>query len=221
MAIVVEGKADRATVGAGTTFTLTIACGTNANRFVLVGFSHQIYSGNISSITCNGNAMTSVYQDSATARLSLYKIVGDSNIATGDNVISVTIDTDRDSEMGAVSFSGVDQTTPNRAVSNAGGNSATPTVSSIVSVSGELLFWIGNEIDSRTISNLNGQTAQWNRNIGFGKGWGATITSTSSSETMTFTLNQSATWKAAAISITPVSGGATPINATPSDGMFI
>jgi hypothetical protein len=112
MAIAVEGVNSQNTTGLGTTFTLSVECGTNANRYVIVSFSHQIYNGNISAITCNGNAMTSTSQQSTTPRLSVYEIKGDANIATGSNVISVTIDQDRESVMGAIAFSGVDQTTP-------------------------------------------------------------------------------------------------------------
>lgn len=209
MAIAVEGTANRLTTGAGTTFTLDVQCGTNANRYVIVCFSHQIYNVTISSITLNGHAMTSTSQQSGTPRLSVYEIKGDSNIATGTNTISVTIDQDRDSVMGAIAFSGVDQTTPRQAVTTSNGTSASPSAASIASTSGETLLGCVVENGQRTVSSYNNQTSRWFNTGGFGSGVGSTITSTSSSETLTWSLNASSTWKTAAFSITPAAATVT------------
>lgn len=223
VSVLVENKAQQDTGGLGASFTLNLDCGTNSNRYVQVHFAHQIYQFNITSITCNGVAMTRIYNDSASAREVLYELVGDANIATGVNSIAVTIDTDRSSWMSAISYSGVDQATPSRAVSSAsGGPTSQASVSSIVSNSGELLAGFGNEINGRTITNYNGGTAQTYGVCGFGAGWGSTKTSASSSETLTWDFNASTNWKCIGVSIIPASGGgATPINAPISDSLWV
>jgi lysophospholipase L1-like esterase len=216
VAIAIEGTSVINTTSFGTSFNLAINTGSHANRCVYVAFSHQIYSGNITSITLNGVALTSVYQDSATPRLSLYRISGDSNVPTGSATVSVNIDQSRESVMGIIALSGVDTTTPNRAVSNAVGSGTAPIVSGIVSNSGELLFGFGNEDGGKDVTGFGGGTSQWTQTSSFGTGWASTITSVTTSATMSWTISASAGWKVAAISIVPY---VSPLSVIPPTGL--
>jgi len=107
---------------AQSTYSWSHTC-TGSNRYLTVGVSMLSVGGSsVSSITYNGVALSLIKAQASAVgavRAELWGLVAP---ATGSNTIAVTLSASLDSAAGAVSYTGVEQTTPYEA-----GNSATAT----------------------------------------------------------------------------------------------
>jgi hypothetical protein len=133
MAIAFDAAANNASVSGPTSpTTFTHTCGSLTNGAVLVGvafWQNVAGTGTVTGITYGGNAMTVVGTPQNTGAMysALYRLIAP---AAGANTVSITYSGALlTATAGAMSFSGVDQTTPVEASNAAVGFSLTATVS--------------------------------------------------------------------------------------------
>lgn len=120
----------------GVSFTWSHTC-TGSNLLLLV--SVVVPSAvTITSVTYNAVSMTSVgsADNASGGKVQIFRLI---NPATGANSVVVTPDHNGPAAAGAISFTGVDQTTPLGTPATATGNSATPSVS-VTSATGEMAY---------------------------------------------------------------------------------
>jgi len=136
------------------------------------------------------------------ATVEIYKLVAPT---TGTYNIKVTFDNvlDEPCIAGAITFTGVDQTTPHDTYAGATGESASASVD-IPSDSGDLIFnavsvaWVNPSVDS-------GQTQHWNLDDAEIEGAAGTLAGSATSTTLTWSLSGSDWWATSGIAINPVS----------------
>lgn len=161
----------------------------------------------LSSSTYNGvavsGACTELNTNGDQYRTYITRLVAPS---TGANTVSVTINaTAFDLVGGAVTFTGVHQTTPLGTCATATGNSTTPSVTPTVA-SDEVAIDAVMAADPSNLTVGSGQTQRWNdTGIFVAKGGGST--EPGPNPTMSWTTS-SVEWVIAAVGIKPASGSA-------------
>ena len=119
--------ASSSTSGSAASFTFALTT-SGANRLLVVGVTIQTNAGQtVSGVTYAGAALTFVRSDiiAGSVRSELWYRIAP---ATGSNSVVVTLSASAKTAAGAVSFTGVDQTTPVDAQNGATGTSVTPSV---------------------------------------------------------------------------------------------
>ena len=199
---------------AGTTpYSWSHTC-TGSDLVLVVGVSIRHSSVTVSGITYNGVALTQIRTDGRTS--STYSEIWSLKApATGANTIVVTLSgAPTRSVAGAVSLTGVDQTTPNDA--NNGGTGTGTTASAVVTTVADNAFVVGvvgvRTSASQTITVGAGETKDWNVPDG-GNGLRAGGSHTTSAvtpagaHTMDWTISASLSWALSAASFKPAGAG--------------
>jgi uncharacterized repeat protein (TIGR01451 family) len=182
--------------------------GTQTNRILIVGVALRNSSVTVTTVKYGAASLTFVgaaADSGAHVRVEMWKLVAP---ASGTANVVVTLSASKRIVAGAVSFSGVNQNTPNGSfVSASSTGSTTPSVN-VASASGELVVdAVAPEGDASSVTAGSGQTQRWN-----------TLTGTASTEvrgaqstepgaattTMSWTLGTSKPWAIGAIALKPV-----------------
>lgn len=153
MAVAVDANSN----SGGTSWSHTC---TGANRYLLVAWT--IDSSTITSATYNGVAMTELTRYSAAGRVTV--VWGLVAPATGANTVAITAGGSWGGG-GAVSFTGVDQTTPSDTPTENTGSSSAMTVS-VTSVAGNFVCGVGlAQSGGGTIGAGASETLEWERGV--------------------------------------------------------
>ena len=206
---VLDSTSGSSTIG----LTHTVTAG-GLNRLLVVGVSMNT-TGNtgstVTGITFNGTAFPASQKftfEAASMRVEIWYLL---QPATGTNLaLDVTVNRSGGSKMGvaigAVDFTGVDQSGPIRGFASNSGASTAPSVT-IASASPEIVLSTLATGGNLTVTAGSGETLRWDVSSGGGggqgvAGFGATATG-AASVTMAETLNASNAWSEGAISIRP------------------
>lgn len=191
------------------TYSHTVGAGcVPTNRLLIVAVELNDAGGTtVSSITYNGTPMTFVasrQHASGKPRVEVYQLVAP---PTGTHDVVVTLSGIDKVTIGAISYTGVDQTTPIEGVSIAEGTSTTPSVI-VSSEAGDLVQDAMATIADGSVTPPSaeaGQTARWNVEMGgpgvtnhFGTG---STEDGAASVTMSWTLPESKDWVTIAFNI--------------------
>ena len=189
--------------GAAAACTVPLTVGSASNRALVVGVTLYSTGSSVTSITYPGASMTR--QAQATGSAQRVEIWAGVNPAPGRATVTVTISPGTASVCGAVSFTGVDQTTPTiHAATNSGtGRTASVTVTSAA----------GNmTLDTVACSSCSfthhAQTQRWlDKEPSRGAAGGSTAAGAESVQHL-WALNESSHWASAAVDIeaAPVTG---------------
>ena len=169
MAVAVHG-ADSREYGAVSSITHPHDVGTGSDRFLAVGVGLYNAGPNRTTDTVEYPAPTAMtnkwrvrFGGGTDFENTLWTLPPSSEPASGSNTITVTFNTTIDDGiLGAVSFTGVDQTTPVGTEQTATGDSTTASVTGIVSAADELVVdFLYTAWSQATVDG--GQTLQWER----------------------------------------------------------
>src|SRR6267143_417594 len=202
------------TSGSAASFTFALTTG-GANRLLVVGVTIQTNAGQtVNSVTYAGAGLTFVRADiiAGSVRSELWYRIAP---ATGANSVVVTLSATARTVAGAISFTGVDQTTPVDAQNGATGTSVTPSVT-VTSVTDGA--WVADAVAFRStgvgVPSGNpgaGQTQRWSQYTE-GGGNAANIRGKASTEgprspaggvVMDWTLSASVDWAISGLAIRP------------------
>jgi hypothetical protein len=160
----------------------------------------------ITSATYDGVATTSLWSQDATdwtANGARYLVAPNTTVTA--TVIANFGGSALQAAAGSVSYTGVDQTTPLGTPATAGGNTGQPTVGSIVSAVGDMVF-ASLSTDSETITESG--TLEWEReNVGADTAYSAQTYSGAASVTPAWTHTAPNNWAMGAVNV-KASGGA-------------
>lgn len=187
---------------------------TGSNRILMVGISYRNGdSETVSAATYGGQAMTQVGTAQVSAntapdgRIYIYYLL---NPPTGSNTLQVNWNSalDQGSVIGAVTYAGVDQTTPLRAFASASGISTAPAAT-VTSAANDLVFGI---VSGRTTSNYalagSGGTSLWSARPFNGQTAGAGQSKTGAASSVTLNWSgSSAEWVAGGVALRPAAAG--------------
>ena len=152
----------------------------------------------ISSATFGGTTLTSVGNESGNdPRVAIYYLLAPAASTTA-NVV-VTFSGLVNAVAGALTFAGVNQTTPLGTFAGATGTSTAPSVNA-TTVANDLVF--DRSRRDATLTAGAGQTSRWNVLQG-SQGSASTETATTTSTTMSWTAGASGTWAIGAVPIKP------------------
>jgi hypothetical protein len=198
--------ASSAQAGSASSLSWSHSC-SGSDRLLVVGTnSGDLSAGDrpVTSITYNGANLTKIRSDDAgNIRTELWYLVVP---ASGSHTIQVTFSGNNiNVQAGAVSLTGVDQSSPLDANNGATGSSPSPSVS-ITTVADNA--WV---IDSLMVENTPsitvgaGQTSRWSEDNANSRGRGSTEgpRTPAGSVTMSWSLGSSQPWRISAASFTP------------------
>ncbi len=205
----VGGGVNRALYVGVSTSTTVLPIGIPANRVTSVTFESQTAAGTQIPLERVG---TQVSPDTRNA-VEIFRLINPPTGA-GNVIVNFSIGGTIPAPFvnyavgGVVSFTGVNQLTPNRMFFSSGGTSAAPTVIVADSAAGDLV------LDTLAVSPMAGfavpgagQTEQWTGRLAFGSvfdvGAGSTKAAVSSVTTMSWTLTNSDSWALGAAAIQP------------------
>ncbi len=225
-------NASSATTGNAGASSLTFShtTGSGSNRLLLVGISignTSVIAPSIANVTYNGVNLTFVQglsggTGTARPRTEIWRLVNPPS-GSHDVVITTSGGTARGLTAGAVTFTGVDATTPLGTPVTGSANSATSASLNVGTVVGEMVF------DSITIGNYNGGTApavsfaadqdsRWSQASSYAtsgtmyiRGSGSTHVSAGASKAMTRSWTGNQSWSGIAVAIKPAASAATPV----------
>lgn len=148
--------------GSPATFSHTCT-GSNLCLYVIVAGWYN--AGDVTAVTYNGVALAKVADSGAGPggdRAEIWRLKAPS---TGANTVSVTMSAAPTARVQAVSYAGVDQTTPEGAPATAAGNSAAPSVT-VTAAAADIVIdgiaWDGNASNSGTMNASSGRTQIFN-----------------------------------------------------------
>jgi uncharacterized repeat protein (TIGR02543 family) len=211
---IVDGTPTSGTGAANaSSLSLTPTVGSGANRLLLVGVSWNCGSTNrtISSVTFNGSPMSPVITQQAGTQLRYSAIYSLVNPPSGAGTVAISFSGTVASGIvaGAVSFAGVDQTTPLGTPVGAFSpdNTTKNTSVSLTGLSGnELVFdnvFFGGG-SSITLAANTPQTPLWNAYVSSTRGAASTQPATGAAVTMGWTgTGTAAYWSVAAVPVKP------------------
>jgi uncharacterized protein YjdB len=184
----------------GSTITLSHTINDSDNRLLLVGISAR--ERNVNAITYGGVAMTLVgFANRGTdSRVYIYRMLAPP-VGTANIVVTFSGSLSKGAVVGAISYSGVNQSTPLGTFATANADATNPSVNAS-STSGDLVF------DVVALKNLNamtagsGQTQRWNITSGEIRATCSTEPATGTSTTMSWTSSKGK-WVIGAVSIKP------------------
>ncbi|TLZ55750.1 MAG: hypothetical protein E6K17_05080 [Methanobacteriota archaeon] len=206
--------ASASTSGSAASFTFAHTT-SGANRLLLVGVTIRTDAGQtVSSITYAGAGLTFVRADTiaASVRSELWYRIAP---ATGSNSVVVTLSASAKAAVGAISLTGVDQTTPVDAQNGATGTSVTPSVTVTTVMDGA---WVVDAVAFRSTGAGTptgtagaGQTQRWSQ-YNEGGGTATNIRGKGSTEgpktpagavVMDWTLAASVDWAISGVAVRP------------------
>ena len=196
-----------------TSISWSHTAGTGNNRLLLVAVGVHVATGaptTVSSITYGGVSLTQVTTGlystiDPQVRTYVFRLV---NPASGANTVQITFAAATLAVAGAVTYAGVDQTTPIQASNTATGSGDAPSVSVTVTGSGRWLFghFGGDDDKAWSITGEGtGQTNRWAQEGQLYKGRGSDKPVSSGSQSMSWTIQNGkhANYVASALVINP------------------
>lgn len=218
MAIAIDNAGQSGSTPSATTVTISsFVVGSGSNRLLLVGVSMNNHGGDgptqVDTVTFGGAGLTLIgtVTNSDDARLEIWKLVAPV-VSTADIVVTVDRNTGGCGIVaGAMSFTGVHQSTPTSAISGATGTSTLSTVD-ISSAADELVMdTVAVEWDATGLDIGAGQTERWGVDVSTTQdinGYGSTEPG-AASVTMSWTQGGSGDhWAIGAVSIKPAAAAA-------------
>jgi len=183
--VVVQNVTSTSTTSS-TTINLSHTINVSDNRLLLVGIS--LRDRTVNSITYGGVAMTLVgtANRSSDSRVYIYRIVNPP-IGTANVTVTLSGSPGKGAVVGAISYSGVNQSTPLGAFASGNADSNNPSIA-VPSASGDLVFDVLSDRITSAISPGAGQTTHWNPTSGEIRGAASTELASSSSTTMSWTV---------------------------------
>jgi hypothetical protein len=191
-----------------------------SNRLLLVGVSICMNSSSapvVSSVSWKGTESLSFVgaQNNQTenddARIEIWKLVNPSTGTDQQVLVTLSATPTKAAGAGAVSFTGVDQSTPLGTFASAGGDKSSPAAVDVTSASGEMVFGVACS-EYGALSGFSGGTEHWNQNFGtdtYGAG-GTKAGAASVNVSWTVGSTSSNHWAIGGVSVKPASGaGAT------------
>jgi hypothetical protein len=183
-----------------TTITLSHTVGTGENRLLMAGIS--LRDRTVSSVTYGGTAMTLVgtINNGADTRIYIYRLL---NPTSGTATISVVLNgaPGKGASVGAIDYSGVDQSTPLGTFASATGSSASPTLN-VFSASGQLVFDVLSVRQTTALTAGAGQTERWDFASSEIRGGASTESATAATTTMSWT-SGNGKWAIGGVAIRP------------------
>jgi VCBS repeat-containing protein len=193
-----------------------------SDRLLLVGISFGQDNGEtVTSVTHNGTNLTKLgsidNSDNASARVEIWSLVAPTT-GTHNVVVNLSGVSHIGAVIGAISFTGVEQSAPLGAFAGAQGNSNAPSVT-VTSAANELVFGIAAYEDSNSADFTEGagQTEQWNLFQAKANGTASTEAG-AASVVSSWTIPSSFKWAAAGVSVKPVINSA-PTISLPGGGL--
>ena len=187
------------------TFALTTS---GSDRLLIVGAGWGDTTGSITGVTYNSVALTSVtvVNNSSDANSHMWQLIAPNTGA--NNVVISASETMSELVGGAVTFTGVDQTTPLGTAATNSGNSTTITVT-VSSATDEIV------IDAMAFGNTGAtvdasQTARWDRDGSVLTSGGGSTEAGAASTVMSWSLPGGGRWATIGVGVKPVSAGAAP-----------
>ena len=192
--------------------------GSNLCLLVFVAYRLNLAEPSISAITYNGVALTLVTSrlvviGAARFKYETYRLIAP---ATGSNTLAVTYDSSVDPDaITAISYTGVNQTTPVGASIDATGESATPTVALTTANANSLIVAgaAGQGGDTYPFAPGSGTTERWDAQtststaLDIGVTGGEENAPTAQAYTLDFTMSVSDYWIIAAVEVREAAGG--------------
>jgi len=190
--------------GSSITIPLTVS---GSNLLMLVGVSlNPNYDETVLSVTWKGTEDLTldgrlVVNDND-ARVEIWKLVAPTT-GSGDVVVTFSAALNKEAVAGAMTFTGVHQTTPLGAFASAIGNSSTPATVDVDSAAGELVFGVASD-EYEALTTDPSQTERWNITVDQTIGAGSTEAGAAPTVTTSWTLlGVNNHWAVAGISIKP------------------
>jgi uncharacterized repeat protein (TIGR01451 family) len=194
--------------GSTTSLSWFHGVGSGSNRILIVGVSYSGGSVTTSTVTYGLTPLTRIGVQSGTFnqnRTELWYLLAP---PTGSSAVAIAVSPAKEVAACAISYTGVNQTTPLNTFVSAAGQSNTASVN-VVSAPGELVVdTVSANGDAQYLSVNAGQTQRWTLQTGT---FAANVRSGGSSEpgassqvNMSWTLGQSTTWSIGAVSLKPV-----------------
>jgi uncharacterized repeat protein (TIGR01451 family) len=191
----------------GTTLTWSHTVGSGTNRILIVGVAIHNSARTVSSATYGGQNLNYIGQSvdgGGKIIVNLYELLAP---PVGTTNVTIIINAGDHLSGGAVSFTGVSQTTPLGNFASAGGGPVSSGSVNVASATNELVVDImGTTGDAITLTPGGNQTQRWNISTGSG---GADALGASSTQlgagtvTMSWTLNHPQAWALGAVSLKP------------------
>ncbi len=178
---------------------------TGVNRILMVGISYRNNdSETVSAATYNGQAMTQVgtVNNGTNGRVYIYRLV---NPPTGNNTLAVTWNSalNRGAVIGAITYSGVNQTNPTGTFASNTGNNTTPGVT-VSSGAGQVAFGVvGGRTTSDYTATTTGATQLWTSRPFSGQTSGCGQSVPGASSVALSWSGSSNQWAAAGVSLNP------------------
>ena len=179
--------------------------GSGISTLLLVGIARKASNATVTSVTYAGVAMTAIPSGSFDGNPDLftYYLV---NPTTGVNNIVVTCSAATETAIGAVTYSGVDQSTPLDTAAVASGSSGTASVN-VSSASGDLVQDFLAVDDGPVVTVGAGQTSVYDDAVGGKIRAAGSIENGATTVTMSWTFS-SKPWAICGVSINPAAAGA-------------
>ena len=191
---------------------------TGANELLLVGVSinvtNKTITEGVASMTYGGTSLAqlgSIEDNANNVKMEMWYLYAPPT-GTNNVVINLTVSAGKTDGVvaGAITFTGVDKTTPLGTFASAQGNSNTPSVS-VATASNELVVDTLSIVANKTASAGTGQTEQWNTTSISGTATGQDVLGSGSiktgsgtgTTTMSWNLSGNTKWALGAISIKP------------------
>ncbi len=182
--------------------------GAGSNRILVVGVSWRSNTNSLNSITFGGTALELIdnKDDADVGRVAMYKLLAP---AVCQATVQLSFSANVKVIAGAISFSGVDQSSPHGSFTAADGGDDTPTIT-VSSAADELVLDTFQAAGNASSASAGaGQTQYWYGRTQGGaneiSGGGSTEPG-ASSVTMSWSLAGNANWSIGAISLRPASG---------------
>ena len=202
--IAVDAESSASDSTSVTTLSWTHTVGSGSDRLLMVGVSSSVAAHTVTSLTYGAASLTFLgRRQSASVDTELWYLVAP---AVGADTITVTLSAAARIVGGAVSFTGVHQTTPLGSYTSDTATSASPSVT-VSSAEGEAVIdCLAAQGNAGSATVGSGQTQRWNINTGTGSSFVIGAGSTepgASSVTMSWTLESSKEWALGAVAIKP------------------
>lgn len=207
----IDAVSSGSTAGSSVSFAHTTS---GSNRLLLVGISlNNDNLETVSSVSYGGAPLTFIGQETYEddARVELWQLI-DPPLGTGDVAVTFSADLMQYAVVGAISFTGVNQSTP---LGSFAGNHATSSAASVTvpSEANELVLGVFSCETCGSVAGSSPAVQRWSATLGGGKEIGAGFSQPGQSGQVTFeaSLGTSDHWVFAAVSVRPsASTGITP-----------
>lgn len=100
----------KSTSGTGSNYNFNLTVGNGSNRALFVGISYSSASTTVNSVTYAGQSLSSVVSTKSSSYTSALYVL--TNPPSGNNIVNVVLSSPANAEIGAVSYTGVDQAQP-------------------------------------------------------------------------------------------------------------